>query len=81
MKARGVVRITAADVGRRVSVRAEVQAPPGEPSATEIVGTLLAWENGLLDIRRRDGSVAQVRETDLVAGRTVPDPPPRRPRE
>ena len=77
MKARLVVRITPADVGSRVSGRSRIAAQPGEPSTTDTVGQLLAWQDGYLRIQRRDGTVAQLPETDLLAGKVVPDPPPR----
>jgi hypothetical protein len=71
MKARGVVRITPADVGSRVSVRALIPAAPGEPTMTDTVGVLEAWVDGRLRIRRRDGAVADVDESALIAGRTI----------
>jgi hypothetical protein len=70
-----VVRITPDDVGRRVSVRHRY-----DPSTlTDVVGRLLRWDDEVLRIERRDGSVAEVAEADLVAARVVPDPPARRP--
>lgn len=81
MRARGVVRITPADVGKRVSVRARTHAPPGQPSATDTVGVLLAWDDGILHIQRRDGSVSRVADADLLAARVVSPAPDRRRRE
>jgi N-acetylglutamate synthase len=75
-----VIRISAADVGARVSVRARIPAAPGEPSMTDTLGYLRAWADGLLTVERRDGSMVQIRTADLVAGRTIPPPPQRRPR-
>ena len=78
MSARYVVRISPADVGRRVSVRARTH---DVPPATDTVGTLRAWEQETLVIERRDGSVTRVAEADVLAGRVVADPPAgRRPR-
>jgi len=80
MRARGVVRITPADVGRRVSVRARIPAEPGEPSTTDTLGQLVSWADGVLVIERRDGTRRSVAEDHLVAARCVPPPPERRPR-
>ncbi len=78
MRPRYVVRITPDDVGRRVTVRTRIPAGPGEPATTDTVGTLLAWRDGFLQIRRRDGAVRTVAEADLLAARVV-EPPPSRP--
>lgn len=73
------VRITPADVGSRVSVRRRTHAAAGEPSASDIVGRLLAWEGATLVIQRRDGSVAEVVAGDLLAAKVIPEAPPGRP--
>jgi N-acetylglutamate synthase len=78
MRARFQIRITPADVGERVSVRARITAGPGEPSTTDTLGVLRTWEDGLLRIERRDGTVADIFEQDLLAGRRIPPPPVRR---
>lgn len=78
MKPRYVVRITAADVGRRVSIRARTHE---QPPATDTVGFLRSWEAGTLVLERRDGALVRIPESDLLAARAVPDPPPRRRRE
>lgn len=75
MRPRYAIRITAADVGRRVSVRARTHS---HPPATDTVGTLRAWEDATLVIERRDGTLAHLPERDLLAARVVPDAPPRR---
>lgn len=72
-----VVRITPEDVGSRVSVRSRTHAPEDQPSATDTIGWLRAWQGGELEIQRRDGEVVRVPEADLLAGRTVPPPPSR----
>jgi hypothetical protein len=76
MRARLAVRITPADVGRRVTVRARHHGPGA--SVADVVGTLRAWDDGVLTIARRDGSTATVRQDDLVAGRVVGATPSRR---
>ena len=76
MKARYVVRITPADVGARVSVRSRLPDPdPDGPSATDVLGMLRSWSDGVLRIERRDGSVAEIDESRLLAARTVPPAP------
>jgi GNAT superfamily N-acetyltransferase len=76
--ARLEVRITPADVGRRVSVRS--RTTPGSASAafTDTVGVLTSWTAGVVRVTRRDGSTAELRESDLVAGKVVPAAPARR---
>ena len=68
-----VVRIRPADVGSRISVR----SISGE-RYRDVVGELLGWADGILRIRRRDGSIVDVAEDLVVAGKVVP-PAPRRP--
>jgi N-acetylglutamate synthase len=71
MRGRYVVRLQPADVGRRVTVRSRIVAAPGEPRLTDVVGILLSWDGGSLRIERRDGSVQEVDERDVVAARVV----------
>ncbi|MFF9199305.1 GNAT family N-acetyltransferase [Streptomyces sp. NPDC014779] len=76
--ARLEVRITAADVGKRVSVRYVTDsAVPGE-KFTDAVGVLTSWDAGVLLITRRTGEVVRIAESALVAGKTVPAAPARR---
>lgn len=71
MKARGVVRISPADVGARVSVRARIPEPGDGPSMTDTVGILERWtDDGILCIRRRDGELVEIDAQLLVAART-----------
>ena len=65
------IRITPADVGVRVSVRARTHA---DPPMTDAVGWLRSWTEGILAIERRDGSTALVAEADLIAGKVLPPP-------
>ena len=68
------VRITAADVGKRVSVRRSTGAKgPGE-RFTDTVGVLTSWNEGVLLITRRSGETVRIAESDLVAGKVVPAP-------
>lgn len=65
-------------MGARVSVRRRVGEQAGRPVHGDVVGDLLSWAAGVLRIRRRDGSVVEVDEDTVIAGRVVPPPPPRR---
>ncbi|MEU6182690.1 GNAT family N-acetyltransferase [Streptomyces coeruleorubidus] len=72
------VRITAADVGKRVSVRSMIEhAPPGE-KFTDTVGVLTSWDKGVLLITRKGGESVRIAESTLVAGKVVPAAPARR---
>ncbi|MFI6377604.1 GNAT family N-acetyltransferase [Streptomyces sp. NPDC050546] len=66
------VAITAADVGKRVSVRSLIEhAAPGE-KFTDTVGVLTSWDKGVLLITRRGGESVRIAESALVAGKVVP---------
>ncbi|MBD0843318.1 GNAT family N-acetyltransferase [Streptomyces sp. TRM68416] len=72
------VRITVADVGKRVSVRRlNDPAPPGE-KFTDTVGVLASWDDGVLLITRKSGETVRIPESSLVAGKVVPAAPARR---
>ncbi|WP_283135562.1 hypothetical protein [Rhizohabitans arisaemae] len=72
--ARFAVSVTPSDVGSRVSLRRRVTGGFGD-----VVGVLESWENGVLSVRRRDGSLTEVLQVTLVAGKVVPmSAPPRR---
>ncbi|MFD4952815.1 GNAT family N-acetyltransferase [Streptomyces sp. NPDC058451] len=72
------VRITAADVGKRVSIRR--LSEPGAPGEkfTDTVGVLTSWDHGVLLITRKSGETVQIAESSLVAGKVVPAAPARR---
>ncbi|WP_078509681.1 GNAT family N-acetyltransferase [Streptomyces sp. Tu 6176] len=73
-----VVRITAADVGKRVSVR-RLSEPRGTGEKfTDTVGVLTSWDNGVLLITRKSGETVRVAESSMVAGKVVPAAPARR---
>lgn len=65
------VRISPADVGRRVTVRRRIDGP----TLSDVVGHLVSWTGGWtggLVVRRRDGSTADVPAADVVAAKVVP---------
>lgn len=65
--ARLVVRVSPDDVGRRVTLRRRV--PNGFRDA---VGVLESWQDGVLAVRKRDGTLVEIAEETLVAGKIVP---------
>ena len=73
-----MVRISAADVGSRVSVRSRISGDPLGRSTTDIVGRLVSWTGGALVIERRNGTVASLDEADLLAGKVLPEMSPSR---
>jgi N-acetylglutamate synthase len=72
------VRITAADVGKRVSVRSLTGQRDTAARFTDTVGVLTSWTAGVLRITRRNGQTVALAEDALVAGKVVPAAPPRR---
>ncbi|KPI26265.1 GCN5-related N-acetyltransferase [Actinobacteria bacterium OK074] len=73
-----VVRISAADVGKRVSVRQLDELAPAGERFTDTIGVLTSWDDGVLLITRRDGGLVRITESSLVAGKIVPPAPARR---
>ncbi|GHI05188.1 GNAT family N-acetyltransferase [Streptomyces cellostaticus] len=72
------VRITATDVGKRVSVRRLNEPGEALEKFTDTVGVLTSWDNGVLMITRRDGRSVRIAESALAAGKVVPAAPARR---
>jgi N-acetylglutamate synthase len=72
------LRITHADVGKRVSVRQLVEITDGHPTFTDTVGFLASWDAGVVSVTRRSGQTVHIPESSLVAGKLVPPAPVRR---
>ncbi|MFJ9107287.1 GNAT family N-acetyltransferase [Streptomyces sp. NPDC102283] len=72
------VRITPADVGKRVSVRRRTDEGGTGAEFTDAVGVLTSWNNGVLSITRKSGESVHIVESSLVAGKVVPAAPARR---
>ncbi|MEV7978919.1 GNAT family N-acetyltransferase [Streptomyces sp. NPDC086519] len=72
------VRITAADVGKRVSVRRLTGNGAAAQKFTDTVGVLTSWDDGMLTIARRDGEIVRIPRSALVAAKVVPAAPARR---
>ena len=76
LRPRHVHRVTPDDVGSRVSVRRWLDEDRTE--AGDVLGELVAYEDGRLTVDGRDGPVT-FPEDRVLASRTVPPPPePRR---
>ncbi|MCF6467465.1 hypothetical protein FAF44_03425 [Nonomuraea sp. MG754425] len=72
MAARLVISITSLDIGARITTRSRV---PG--GFRDAVGILVSWADGVLEVRKRDGTVVAIPEESLVAAKVVPAAPPR----
>ncbi|MFF5423205.1 MULTISPECIES: GNAT family N-acetyltransferase [unclassified Streptomyces] len=72
------VRITSADVGKRVSVRSVTTQGVEGGKFTDSVGVLTSWDDGVLLITRKSGEGVRIPESALVAGKVVPAAPARR---
>ncbi|WP_069885185.1 GNAT family N-acetyltransferase [Streptomyces luteocolor] len=72
------VRITPADVGKRVSVRRLTGSSDAGGKFTDTVGVLTSWDDGVVLITRRGGESVRIPERTLVAGKVVPAAPARR---
>ncbi|MEU3687239.1 GNAT family N-acetyltransferase [Streptomyces narbonensis] len=72
------VRITSADVGKRVSVRYVTDSAGPGGIFTDVVGVLTSWDSGVAVITRKSGETVRIAETSLVAGKVVPPAPARR---
>jgi GNAT superfamily N-acetyltransferase len=72
------IRITPADVGKRVSVRQLAEITDGHPTFTDTVGVLASWDAGVVCVTRRTGETVRIAQSVLVAGKVVPPAPVRR---
>ena len=83
MRYRLEVRITAADVGQRVTIRWRPPELDGTKLMTDVLGILEEADGQFFKVRRgRDGHrLAIPRERALAAKVVPPAPPPRRPRK
>ncbi|WP_225846186.1 GNAT family N-acetyltransferase [Streptomyces sp. HPF1205] len=75
--ARLEIRITPADVGKRISVRQVIGTTDGHPMFTDTVGVLASWDAGVVSVTRRTGETVRIEESSLVAGKVVPPAPAR----
>ena len=82
MRYRLVVRLTPADVGKRVVIRWR-PGPGDSEQMTDVLGILEEADDQFVKVRRgRDGQLVVIPRTRALAGKVVPPaPPPRRPRK
>jgi hypothetical protein len=83
MRYRLEVRITAADVGKRVAIRWRPTALDGGKLMTDVLGILEEADEQRFGVRRgRDGQLVVIPRERALAGKVVPQaPPPRRQRK
>jgi hypothetical protein len=62
------------DSGVRVSLRRTLP----EGGYGDVLGDLLSWADGTVRVERKDGSVVEIAEADVVAAKRVPPAPTRR---
>lgn len=65
-------------VGQRVVVRRVLPGetgPTGGPAMTDVLGICESWADGIVTVRREDGSVVEIRTADIVSGKPVPPRP------
>ena len=62
------------DSGVRVSLRRTL----AEGGYGDVLGDLLSWDDAVVRVRRRDGSVVEVDPATVVAAKRVPPAPERR---
>ncbi|MCX2969681.1 MULTISPECIES: GNAT family N-acetyltransferase [Streptomyces] len=72
------VRVSPADVGKRVSLRSLTDPGADGARLTDTVGVLTSWTDGVLCVTRRNGAAVRVPQERLVAGKVVPPAPARR---
>lgn len=75
LAARGVHRVTPADIGRRVSVRSLPAGPEGP--ARDVVGRLLGHADGIVVLVDRHLQLRTVDEATIVASKVIPEHPRR----
>jgi hypothetical protein len=72
------VRLTAADVGRRVVIRWRRPGPDGSEQIADVLGILEDHDAQSFAVRTRDGQLAVIPTGRALAGKVVPPPPVRR---
>ena len=71
---RFTINVGPGDSGIRISLRRTLP----EGGYGDVLGELLSWTDGVVSVQRRDGSVVEVPEADVVAAKRIPPPPVRR---
>ncbi len=80
MRYRLEVRLTPADIGKRVVIRWR-PGPDDSKQMTDVLGILEDYDAQSFAVRTRDGTLVVIPRTRALAGKVIPPaPPPRRPR-
>jgi hypothetical protein len=77
MRYRLEVRLTSADVGKRVVIRWR-PGPADSKQVTDVLGILEQADAGSFAVRTRDGTLVVIPAGRALAGQVVPPPPARR---
>ncbi|HLQ55285.1 MAG TPA: hypothetical protein VK162_13580 [Streptosporangiaceae bacterium] len=73
------VRLTPADVGRRVVIRWRRPSPGNGEQITDVLGILEEHDAASFTVRKSDGQLVVIPHARALAGKVVPPaPPPRR---
>ncbi len=79
MRYRLEVRLTPADVGRRVVIRWRRPSPGNGEQITDVLGILEEHDADSFTVRKSDGQLVVIPRARALAGKVVPPaPPPRR---
>jgi N-acetylglutamate synthase len=78
MRFRMVVRITPADVGKRVVIRWRRPGPGDGEQIADVLGILEEADALSFTVRTRDGKLVVIPAERALAGKLVPPPPARR---
>ena len=78
MRYRMVVRITPADVGKRVVIRWRRPGPGDSEQIADVLGILEEADAVSYAVRTRDGRLVVIPAERALAGKLVPPPPARR---
>jgi hypothetical protein len=73
-----VVRITPADVGRRVVIRWRRPGPGDSEQIADVLGILEEADAVSFTVRTREGKLVVIPAERAIAGKPVPPPPARR---
>jgi len=77
MRYRLEVRLTSADVGKRVVVRWRRPSAKGGEEVADVLGMLEAAGSGSFTVRRASGELVVIPREQALAGKTVPPSPAR----
>lgn len=80
MRYRLEVRLTVADVGKRVVVRWRRPAAGDGEEVADVLGILAAADDASFTVRRASGEIVVIPRERALAGKPVPPPPQRRAR-